>query len=80
MVAEKIIFLQMHNTILQSEKYFLNVQMINLEKNKLESAPPPPPPSFKKTCPCTMLAPPFFNFPYPATHLWGGNQNLLPLL
>ena len=55
--------------------------MINLEKNKLESATPrPTPPSFKKTCPCTMLAPPFFNFPYPATHLWGGNQNLLPLL
>ena len=31
---KKIIFLQMHNTILQRVKYFLNVKMINLEKIK----------------------------------------------
>ena len=35
------------------------------------------PPSFKKTCPCTILAPSFFNFsdPFP---FGGSNQNLLP--
>ena len=31
-VTEKIIFLQMHNTILQRVKQFLNVKMIKLEK------------------------------------------------
>ena len=31
---KKIIFLQMHNAILQTVKYFLNVQIINPEKIK----------------------------------------------
>ena len=35
--------------------------MINFEKIKLEKSQPPPPP-FKKTCTCTILPPPFFNF------------------
>ena len=34
--------------------------MINLEKIKLEKGHPPSP--FKKTCPCAILSPPFFNF------------------
>ena len=34
MVAEKIIFLQMYNTIFQGIKWFLNVKMIHLEKIK----------------------------------------------
>ena len=36
----------------------------------------PAPHSFKKTCPCTILPPPFFNFSDPPSG--GGNQNLLP--
>ena len=42
--------------------------MINLEKNQLEKVPGPP---FKKTCPCTILSPPFLNFsdpPPPVPH------------
>ena len=37
---------------------------------------PPPTPVFKKTCPCTILPPPFFNFSDPPSR--EGNQNLLP--
>ena len=43
----------MYNTI-------LNVEMINLEKIKSEKSQPPPP--FKKTCPSTILPPPFLKF------------------
>ena len=62
MVAEKIIFLQMHNTILQSEKYFLNVQMKNLKKKKLESPPPPPPRLLRRPAPALCLHPLFLIF------------------
>ena len=34
--------------------------MINLEKIKSEKSQPPPP--FKKTCPSTILPPPFLKF------------------
>ena len=39
---KKIIFLQMHNTILQKVKEFLNLKMINLEKIKYQKCQPPP--------------------------------------
>ena len=48
--------------------------MINLESIKLEQCQPP---SFKKTCPCPILPPTFFNFSDPPSR--GFNQNLLPL-
>ena len=35
--------------------------MVNLEKIKYEKCQSLPP--FKMTCPCTILPPPFFNFP-----------------
>ena len=34
MLAEKIIFLQIHNKILHKVKWFTNVKTINLEKTK----------------------------------------------
>ena len=40
----KIADLQMHNTILQKVKQFLNVKMVNLEKIKLKKCQPPPTP------------------------------------
>ena len=50
--------------------------MINLEKIKLGKCQPPTP--FKKTCPCTMLPPPFSIFRlYPLPTSEGGNQKLL---
>ena len=55
----------MRNTILQRVKKFLTVKMVNLEKIKKESFQPSPPlltPAFKKTCPCNILAAPYFNF------------------
>ena len=60
MVTKKFFFLQMHNTILQRGKEFLNVKMINLEKIKKEKCQPPT--HFKKTCPCTILPLLLFNF------------------
>ena len=41
--------------------------MINLENIKSEKCQPPPPPTpyFKKTCPCTILPPPFLIFQIP---------------
>ena len=48
--------------------------MINLKKIKQEKCQLPP---FKKTCPCTILPTPFFNFQDPPPS-GGGNQNLLP--
>ena len=51
-----LIFLQIHNTILQSLKEFLNIKMIKLEKIDRKSASSLP---FKNTCLCTILPPPF---------------------
>ena len=39
--------------------------MINLEKIKSEKCQPLLPPRFKKTCPCTILPPPFLIFHIP---------------
>ena len=49
----------MHNAILQTVKYFLNVQIINPEKIKQRIASFPP---FVKTFPCTILPPHLFIF------------------
>ena len=66
----------MDNTILQRVKSFATVKMINHEKFKQEKCQPSP---LRKTCPCTILPPPFFNFSDSPSSV-GGNQNLLPLL
>ena len=39
--------------------------MINLEKKKKNRISASPPPPFKKTCPCTVLPPPFLIFQTP---------------
>ena len=46
--------------------------MINLEKIKSEKCQPLLPPRFKKTCPCTILPPPFLIFHISLSG--GGNQ------
>ena len=43
-----------------------------MKKLNRKSVSPPP---FKKTCPCTIIPPPSFNFSDPPSR--GGNQNLL---
>ena len=48
--------------------------MINLEKIKCEKCQTPHP--FKKTCPCTILPPPFFNFS--DSPLWGRYLKFTP--
>ena len=51
--------------------------MINLEKTKKEKCQPP---LFKKSCPCYILPPPFFNNSDSLPTPGGGNHNLLPAL
>ena len=63
----------MHNTILQRVKKFLIAKIVNLEKIKQEKYQPPPPPPFKRTCPCTILPPPFLIFQIPPSG--GGKRN-----
>ena len=68
-----MVFLQMHNTIWQRLKQFLNVKMINLEKFKLGNSQPPYP--LQKTCPCTILPTSFLIFQIPPSK--EHNQTLL---
>ena len=66
MVGEKSFFFQCITQLCKGygNVIMINVIMINLENINQEKCQLPCP-LFKKTCPCTILPPPFFNFSDP---------------